>query len=256
MKKLLAFLVVGGLLFGVSAGGSWYWKQMKTSQGDDAAAPESSATALDSTGRGPATGVGRRAADASTPQKTAVRPPYSAGAEEAVQLANNLRERLAAVREREVRLVEREKQLDPIYQDIRGERATIDELRKQVNEELKAVQEERAALDRKRAESEQQRQEISDRTSQMQKNMIELDDVERKNIDKMAKMYASMPPENAARILQQMADNGKMETVVKVLGQTQERQAAKILAEMPETLAAQLLEKLKDLKRSPTTPKT
>ena len=57
------------------------------------------------------------------------------------------------------------------------------------------------------------------------------------------------------RFVQQMADGGKMETAVKLLGLMKERQAAKVLAELSTAsaegagLAAQLLEKMKGFKR-------
>ena len=59
-----------------------------------------------------------------------------------------------------------------------------------------------------------------------------------------------------AKILQQMADTGKMDTAVKVLAAMKPAKASKVLSEMPDSsLAAQLLEKMKSLKPAPgTTP--
>ncbi len=253
MKKLVVLVLVAGVLFGLSAGGSWMWRHHSKPHEEEEAGHESLiATKPENMGKskdGPVAGY------AAAPQRSAVRPPYTAGADEAVQLASNLRERLAAVKERETQLAARQKQLQLIYNDIRSERSAVDELRKQVGEELKAVKEKMDAAERKKVEIEQQKQELTDKGTQMQKSVMEIEENERRNIDKMAKMYQGMEPESAARVLQQMADTGKMETAVKVLGQMQERQAAKVLSVLPEALAAQLLEKMKNLKRT-TSPET
>jgi flagellar motility protein MotE (MotC chaperone) len=137
-----------------------------------------------------------------------------------------------------------------IYQDIRGERGAIDELRKQVSDELKAVDDKMAVVERRLTESEQKRQETAGRLTEMQKNLIEIEGIEQTNVKKMAEMYDSMDPESAAKILRQMADNKNIETAVKLLGQMKERQAAKVLAAIPDAgLAAQLLDRLKGMKR-------
>ena len=254
MKKLVVLVLVAGVLFGLSAGGSWMWRQHSKPHEEEEAGLESLIATkpenMSKSKEGPVAGH-----VAAAPQRSAVRPPYTAGADEAVQLASNLRERLATVKERELQLAARQKQLQLIYNDIRSERSAVDELRKQVGEELKAVKEKMDAAERKKVEIEQQKQELTDKGTQMQKSVMEIEENERRNIDKMAKMYQGMEPESAARVLQQMADTGKMETAVKVLGQMQERQAAKVLSVLPEALAAQLLEKMKGLKRT-TSPET
>src|SRR5207237_6579057 len=110
-------------------------------------------------------------------------------------------------------------------------------------------------VERERAKGEEKRQETDKKVAEMQKNLFELEGVERENIRKMAETFDTMAPESAAKILQSMADTANMDTAVKVLGQMRERQAAKVLAELsgstPEgaALAAQLLEKLKGFKR-------
>src|SRR5262249_17939596 len=141
--------------------------------------------------------------------------------------ASSLRDRLGTVREKEKKLADRERQLELIAKDIRGERTAIDELRKQVGEELKAVTEKMSAVERRQDEVRQQRQDMSKHVDEMQKRLLELEGVEKKNFDKMATMYDSMEPAAAAKIMQHLADSGKIETAVKLLGQMKERNAAK-----------------------------
>ncbi len=248
MKRLLLYGFVATLLFTVSASLSLWmqgWKFPAEEAGKAAKTPPRKAA--EPGAKSPGDAAPAPAEDL----RPAVRPNSLPASEEAVQLANSLRDRIKAVREREEQLNARQKQLELVYQDIRGERTVLDEMRKQVNDELKALTEKLSAVERRFGDLEQEKQTVSKSVADLQKRQIDLDGVERKNIDKMASMYDSMAPESAARILQQMADSGKMDTAVKLLGQMKERQAAKVLAEIPDaTLAAQLLEKLRGLKRS------
>ena len=251
MKKMLVFGLTAVVLFGLSATASWFLRQQKKPQGEheaahgepapaDAEAPHKSS--MDGLAEFSAAGTGR--------ERPAARPPFTVGAEEAVQLANSLRDRLGSVREREARLAARQKQFELIYKDIQAERGAIDELRKQVSAEGKAVESQLTALEQKHAELEQQQQKTTTQLSDLEKNVVQLEGLEQGNLKKIADMYDSMAPESAAKILQQLAETGKMDTAVKMLGLMKERQAAKVLAELSDpALAAQLLDKLKDLKR-------
>jgi flagellar motility protein MotE (MotC chaperone) len=188
---------------------------------------------------------------AEPPPPSAVRPSYAPGADEAVQLANTLRDRLAAVRQTEDRLAARQKYLDLIHLDLKRERDGIDTLRKQVASEMKAVDERMAAVEQRYADSQQKLQENTNKVAELQKNLLELQGIEQVNVKKMAQMYDTIDPESGARILQQLANSGKMDTAVELIGQMRERQAAKVLAALPTDsgLAAQFLERLKGLKR-------
>jgi flagellar motility protein MotE (MotC chaperone) len=251
MKRYLAYGIAGCMLFAASATVSlWTQQQQLRAKGE----PETG---------GHAAKVGAKETGAKASHETAksegggedIRPVVRSGgppnAEDTARLANSLRDRLKAVREREEQLGSRQKQLELIYQDIRGERNVLDELRKQVGDEMKALNVKLDSVDHKFTELDQKRQSVEKSTADAQKQRTDFDTSERKNIDKMATMYDSMAPESAARILQQMADGGKLDTAVKVLAQMKERQAAKVLAELSDaSLAAQLLEKLRGL-RSP-----
>ncbi len=114
-----------------------------------------------------------------------------------------------------------------------------------MNEAIQGVEKQRSNLD-------EERQKISRNTQEMEGRVLQLQKEEHDNLKKMSGMYNSMAPESAAKILQNLADTGKMDTAVKVLGLMQERQAAKVLAELTDAgLAAQLVEKLKGLRRTP-----
>lgn len=251
MKKVLAIALTTGILFLGSATASYLWQKK---QAEHAHAE----------GEKPAHGNERGQTSPSSvpasmlpnePQRAAVRPPYNPGAEEIARLTSELRSRLATVREREEQLAARKKQVDLIMQDIRGERAALDELRKQVKNELDSLNEALDNLEKQRSNLDQDRQKMSTKVEKMENRMLQLQKEEHDNLKKMSSMYNTMAPESAARILQTLADTGKLDTAVKLLGLMQERQAAKVLAEVSDsTLAAQLVGKLKDLRRTPRAP--
>jgi flagellar motility protein MotE (MotC chaperone) len=251
MKKVVFLLVTGLLFFGVSASVSWWLQRDKRTATSPPAShdPNDDDAWTKVMNNRPSTGpaIVETRPD---PPRVAVRPPFNQGADEVVQLANTYRDRLASLRERETQLGARQKQMELVYQDIRGERAAIDELRKQVTEELNGAKEMQAELEKKKLDADDQRQKTAGQVKELEQRMINFDGMETSNVQKMAEMLNNMAPESAARILQQMADTGKMETAVKLMGLMKERQAAKVLSEFTDpSMAAQLLDKLKDLKR-------
>jgi flagellar motility protein MotE (MotC chaperone) len=252
MKRFLVYGLAGTMLFAASATVS-LWSQQQQAKAKGKAEPDSeghatrAGTKEKESGKSGHEGSKSEGGEELRPLVRSSGPP---NAEETARLANSLRDRMKAVREREEQVGSRQKQLELIYQDIRGERNVLDELRKQVADEMKALNAKLDTVDHKFGELEQQRQSVSKSQADVQKQRTDIDTSERKNIDRMATMYDSMQPDSAARILQQMADNGKLDTAVKLLAQMKERQAAKVLAELSDaSLAAQLLEKMRNLKR-------
>src|SRR5262249_27846866 len=121
-------------------------------------------------------------ADGGEDLRPVIRPSGPPSAEETVRIANSLRDRMKAVREREEQVTSRQKQLELIYQDIRGERNVLDELRKQVADEMKVLNDKMASVDRKSGDLEQQRQSVTKSMADVQKKQFDLEGTERKNI--------------------------------------------------------------------------
>lgn len=257
MKKLLIVGIMSLILFILSASASFFLQQRMlslTEHGNEKAAETSGKEAPRSFAEHghekpsatPAAG------HEDTAPRAAVRPPYNAGAEEIARMTSELRSRLASVREREEQLAARKKMIELVQEDIRGERTALDELRTQIKNEIEALNEAVEGVEKQRGSLDEERQKISKNTQEMEAKIVQLQKEEQDNLKKMSGMYNSMAPEIAAKILQNLADTGKMDTAVKVLGQMQERQAAKVLAELTDAgLAAQLVEKLKSLRRVP-----
>jgi flagellar motility protein MotE (MotC chaperone) len=250
MKKLLVVGVTSLVLFVLSATASYFWQQkQKSGLGTDASVKDGSASK--DAGKHSSSSLTSSSHDDSAP-RAAVRPPYNPGTEEIARMTSELRTRLATVREREEQLTARKKMVELIQDDIRGERSALDELRTQIKSELDALNEAVEGAEKQRSSLDEERQKISKNTQEMEARIVQLQKEEQDNLKKMSGMYNSMSPEVAAKILQNLADTGKMDTAVKVLGQMQERQAAKVLAELTDAgLAAQLVEKLKGLRRLP-----
>ena len=93
---------------------------------------------------------------------------------------------------------------------------------------------------------------MSGNVKELEDRLLKVEEVENGNVQKMAEMINSMESGSAAKILQQLADTGKMDTAVKLLRMMKDRQAAKVLAEMSDpALAAQLLARMQEVKPIP-----
>jgi flagellar motility protein MotE (MotC chaperone) len=280
IKNILILGLTASLLFSISAGISLYLNPSKKATTEETAEPEPKAKK--STSKKEVVSEPEK-----KPEVEPIRPSVKAnpvsGADEAMKTSVQLKDQLTALKDREDRLDRRQGQMQLILDDIRTERETLESLRKQVNNELKVVLERAKNIDdriaeidsarkanydskladvdkkRKAAEAEleiarkaldSEKVAVNKNLDEIKKRQTEIDSGEKKNLDKLATIYDSMPAENAAKILQQMADSGKLDTAVKVLAQMKERQASKVLAEMQDaSLAAQLVEKMRAIKR-------
>jgi pentatricopeptide repeat protein len=241
MNKLLVVGLTSLVLFGLSGTASWYFQQQKQAEAHAPAAPPPAERP------GPSSPPARE-----EPMRAALRPGFNAGSEEIARLTGELRSRLAAARENERQTAARKKELELIQHDLRGERASLDDLQKQIKRELEAVQTAVADLERKRGALQAEQGKTGQAAKELEAKSVRLMKEEQTNLKKMSLMYNTMPAEGAAKIMKALAESGKIETAVKVLGMMQERQAAKVLAEMSDpTLAVQLLERLKGLRTPP-----
>jgi flagellar motility protein MotE (MotC chaperone) len=250
MKKLLVLGITSLVLFILSASASYFWQQEQKSFSATDTACEDRPASKETTKPAPVPCAGGGHDD--NHPRSAVRPADNPGTEEIARMTSELRSRLASVREREEQLTAQKKMIELIQKDIRGERIALDELRSQIKSELEALNKAVEGVEKQGSNLDEERQKISKATQEMEARIVQLPEEEQDNLKKMSGMYNSMSPEVAAKILQNLADTGKMDTAVKVLGQMEENQAAKVLAELTDAgLAAQLDEKLKSLRRIP-----
>lgn len=246
MKKLLIVGLTSAVLFGVSGTASWY---LQYQQQHEHPAPSTKTLMTGTKSDTPHTST-TTGSHADEPMVPAVRPTDNPGADEIARLTAELRTRVAAARENERLTAARKKELELIQQDLHGERAAIDDLQKQVKKELESVHAALAEMEKQGASVKNDQGKVNKAAQDLESQSLRLQKEEQDNLKKMSLMYNNMPPESAAKIMRSLADTGKMDTAVKVLGMMQEKQAAKVLAELGDAgLAVQMLERLKGLRK-------
>ena len=117
----------------------------------------------------------------------------------------------------------KEKVLESVRADLEAERKELDALKKELNKTLEVV---------------------STQKLELKKETIQLDEVESKNIKKLAAVYGGMKPEKAAMIIKEMDED----TAVKLLTLMDGKSSAKILESVDLNLAVKLSERLKLVK--------
>lgn len=239
MKNLVLLGLTALVLFSVSAGLSVFLQQLGNKSTTDATA-EAKKDA--DTAKKPDPAQDEKKPAALKPDKPAADPVSASAA---------VREQADAVKDREARLEKRETRLEVVMADMRAEAAALENLTKQVIAEAKAVAVRQAETDARLTQLEQERTAVKTAAdTAAKKDRAEADAAEGKNLNRIGLLTENMPADTAAKVIQQMADGGKLDTAVKVLAQMKERQAARVLAEIPDAaLAAQLLDKMRTLKR-------
>jgi flagellar motility protein MotE (MotC chaperone) len=262
MVRMIGMLLFGCAVFAAAAGGTWFWKSKQHPSGGDAhggetaaadshAASPSAAPAVAHAGDHHGSGHDAAGAEAGSPEgmPVAVRPrPMSI--EELLRMGMGLNEREEALTQREAGLERQETQLKLALADLRGEQDEIVALRAEVQQQLQAadgylakIQQARDDLSRDRAQQEEQ-------VKAFESSRIEIDSQQRENIKQLSTWIQSMEPDKASAVLREMANDGRMETAVKLLSQLEEREVAKILSALDDAkLVDQFITRFQDLKR-------
>ncbi len=256
MKRMILVLMLGLVMFGASAGLSWYLRRAEVAHTVEVSETEGS---QGSERFRLANDMGTRSLaklpSALDPQGPPTARAATPSVESVAQLAATLRQQQETVRTREQNLLIRQKHLEVIHLDLKNERKTLDDLRQQVSDEMKALAEKMDALEKKATELDKKKQDLSKQSQEVKQTIFEVDGVEQKSIKKMAETFNAMEAATAAELLQQMADGGKMEMAAKILATMQERQAARVFSEMEDRgTVIQLLDKMKGLKRPTLLP--
>lgn len=230
MKNFAILGLTALLLFSVSAGISVWLQTSKPEETADTGKKKKKASAEEKD-----EGKGHTAPEAEQPKSAKagqdiLTPPGQAGGSRADEAEQRLETKL--------------RRIEVVLADIRAEREALDQLTKRVLAEMKAAQTTLAEAEARAAEADKLQLASA-------KTTAEAEAADRKNISQMATIYEAMPADNAARILRQTADGGKMDTAVRVLSAMKESKAAKILVEIEQMdagLAAQLIEKMRTKK--------
>jgi flagellar motility protein MotE (MotC chaperone) len=242
MSRMLKFFAIAVILFGLAAGVSWY---------------------LQGQGQGPTKDIEEKAAKAGEhsrgkgishelpPTRPLPRTPVSPEAERISAFAANLERQQESLKSREQHLAVREKQMDLIHDEIKKDQKKLDVVRKEIDNELHLVQEKLDVLEKRTGEGAKEREKTAAQLEEIRHATLELGGVESKNLRQVAGIYDKMDPEAAAQSIQQMAEQGKLDTAVTILAAMRDRQAANLLGELSKqdsNIAVQLFDRMRFLK--------
>jgi hypothetical protein len=252
VKTLLAVFVTAVALAAVSSGLSWILGQHPGTEGRDTPQPTPAFR------RAPPCGdpgsemlaQGREHSGTASSRAGAPAAAHSVDADPASTLAEEIHERWRAVGERESQLLARQEALTLIHADILAEQATIEEIRQRMEDELSRV-----AL---------QPQGLAPAPPPLgplpqQGSGSDVAQARGGNAEIAPAAYDSTTADTVVALLQRLADNGNLDTVVKLLGAMNERLAAKILTALSDPhpdLAARLIEILQHRKQQEATATT
>lgn len=233
MKNMALMGLSAALLFAISAGLSLWLNPPKS---DEAATTSAKAGAH----KNRSTGEGD---EEKTRVPRAVIPPTPSGdVSESARMAEQLQGDLARVAKREEDIDRQQDLYRFVLDDIRGEMELLQGLWKR-------------ALQTKPAESVKSPTAPPPFTPPEKKDEAKkpAEPVDPKSLGKATGISESMPPENAARIIEQMARAGKVDTAVQLLAKMNPRQAARVLAAVTdEKLSLQMFEKLLEARQPAT----
>ncbi len=236
-KKKMMLPGIGIVVFGIAVMGMLYMKRSKTPPADPAAQDEvqggEKTGGADGAQNGTATAKLEKT-DKEKKEKAATKLPY-VYKQNATTIfkplsSNELSKMIKEVEAEKHKYAKRnevldlkEKTLESLRADMDAERKELDALKQELSKMLDSVATQKVAL---------------------KKETIQFDEVESKNIKKLAGVYGGMKPEKAAMIIKEM-DEG---TAVKLLTMMDGKSSGKILESFEPSLAVKLSEKLKLLK--------
>lgn len=223
MKNFIILGLLALLLFSVSAALSLWLNQSGTSTDDKSGEKDKD--------KGKKPGDKEKDKDKEAPEpRTSPKTDLGTGPDSA-----------AILRDQQDKIKLRSAQMELVLRDLQDARASTETLLRQVTAELKTATAKTGDL------------EVL--AKQLEAKKLDYNAAERQNIIKMAAWYDAMAPESSAPILKQMADNGNMDTAVKILAQMKERQVAAIFAALNDpSLSAQLLTRMQAYKAPTAAP--
>lgn len=256
MMNLIKLLAFGILVFGVSAGGSYFARLKQTPVAVADGGHESTAEHGDSQ-TSPSEAPHGSAATAHPPDDqhhdeelpVVVRPKMLAP-EDILRNAMSLKAREEKLVLRERAAEQEEMRLGLVQSDIQGEQVAIEGLAAEVKSQIESanhlltrIYEQKSALDMERLKNEEEVKKFEDAR-------IEMNNVEQQNLKQLSTWIQGMDAEAASAFILELANNGKMDVAVQMLSNFEEREASKILAALDNPkLMAELAEKFRTLQR-------
>jgi hypothetical protein len=289
MKNILMMGLIGGVIFGASAGASFFLQQKRHAAGKEVAATDEHGAGHEADAHGeekhPAAKDpshetkhdAKHEAHAETSHSTAsttsegtastsavdqLRPlehalpssirPRPVSVEELLRYSLGLKTREAAIDGKEKDLERRQSQVNIALTDIQGEQHELDGLRRQVKDQISAVDNLLAKLAEERQAFQAEKSKAEEELKKYDTVKKDDDVSQRDNVKRMSAWFQGMEPEKAAGVLKSLANEGKMELAVQLLANFEEREASKVLAAIDDTtLTVELAEAFQKFKRVP-----
>ncbi len=135
-----------------------------------------------------------------------------------------------------------ERQLQHLIYDVREKMREYDTRQKKLDDEAQRIHIARQSLEEDIERLNQLREKLDgslaalkEREDRIQNILIQIEDVERGNLQRLATTYDRMDVEQAGRIMMSMAANNQLQDVVKILYYMNDRNAARLLGEIGST---------------------
>jgi hypothetical protein len=257
MMNLIKLLAFGMLVFGVSAGGSYFARLKQTpvnvAAGGHVSTDEhgGSQTSQSEAPHGSEADSTHAPADHHHDDElpVVVRPKMLAP-EDILRNAMSLKVREEKLVQRERAAEQEEYRLRLVQTDLQGEQVSIEGLAAEVKSQIESanhlltrIYDEKSALDMERLKNEEEVKKFEDAR-------IEMNNVEQQNLKQLSTWIQGMDAEAASAFILELANNGKMDVAVQMLSNFEEREASKILAALNNPkLMAELAEKFRTLQR-------
>lgn len=253
MARLASYAIVGIIAFSAAAAGSWMLNKQQ-SQIEESADNEASPVAAEVTPEAPARHrsgeTDREAAEMIQEELPVAVRPRPISADEVFRLGTLMREREKMLKNREDILQEDETRLKLVLSDIKAEQQTIDGLHTQVRGSITAAEQILDRIDQQQQDFVSDQQQAKTDLEAIQESAVEFKESENDNIKRMAQWFQAMEPDKAAEFIRELADDGKLDMAVQLLGNFEERDASEVLSAMDDTsLVTELLDKFRMVKR-------
>jgi len=249
MARISLYTTFGLIVFVVSAAASLYWQRTAES------ANEPQQAGLEGDVRPGTSGVPEDALASTGHPESGELPvvvrPRPASMEEILHLGKTMRNREKALEAREEAIQNERTQLKLMLDDMQSERLELESLQSEIHGKLPAAEKLLGDVTLKRQQLTREREEAKRDLEEIKSAQTEYKEAEADNLKRMSQWIESMEPGRAADCLREMSNDGKLDMAVHLLGEFEEREAAKILEAMDDALVAQLLEKFKGVKRMP-----
>ncbi|HIE96736.1 MAG TPA: hypothetical protein EYG03_20870 [Planctomycetes bacterium] len=266
MKKMLMFGLYGLLILGASAGGTWFLRSKDIAEIEAASKPTDPLTQSTAALASPVDVTRPLPDEVEDDLPVAVRPGEMS-VEEIVRYGLGLKAREAVIRQREESLQRTEAQHRLLLADIDGEQQEIEGLVAQARDQRIASEQLLAQAQQERIKSEDVLKQLDEK-----KQKLDLDrekaarnpaptggvgetEVDREaNIKEFSAIVSAVSPEVAAGMMRDFANDGKIDLVVEILAELEERNAAKIVDSMSGDSSDKLVSEIAKkyvLKKSP-----